>query len=324
MSVGNLVLRVTGQVFYHPDQRGRKRPMINTDVKLTALAGQGTVFQRIGHITNPFELTTDAQGKFDRQIDWGTTSAPIQNLPEPDGFDVEVTDPASGMIQVGSRIFSNGDDMVIDSGIAADEFPLATALGRPFTEVTELAAFLSAGLDSPDKLGEVSITRPYLSAADQRHPTAPEKLFRHFGNLLDRLQAAHLAARRRDPRFDPNHFDMAVPLGFKPLEKEIEATLNWHPKNLSPADRVKKMVASFAAADVTEDVLRRNVGRLVTMLSKILVMPIEYRPNSYLWEDMAVILTLFTGIGLVAQRNHIVWADFQSNDEGRALTLSML
>jgi hypothetical protein len=228
------------------------------------------------------------------------------------------------MMQVVGRILSNGDDMVIESGIAPEEFPLATALGREFTAVPELAGFLSAGLDSPEKLGEVSLTRPYLTPADQGHPTAPEKLFRHFGNLLDRLQSAHLAARRRSPNFDPNHVDLLVPLGFKPLEKEIEATLNWHPKTLSAADRVKKMVASFASADVTEDVLRRNVARLVTMLSKILVMPVEYRPNSFLWEDMAVILTLFTGIGLVAQRNRIVWADFQSNDGGRELVLSML
>lgn len=323
MAVANLVLRVTGWVYYNPDLRGRRRPMADTDAKLTALADQGTGLRRIGHISNPFQVTTDTHGKFDHSVDWGTGS-PATNLPEPEAFDVEVTDPASGMIQVVARIFSNGDQMVIDSGIAPDEFPLASVLGRPFTEVTDLAAHLAAGLTSPDKLGEVSITRPYLDLDDKRDPTAPEKLFRHFGNLLDRLQAAHLAARRRDPNFDPGKFDLVVPLGFKPLEQEIVATLAWHPQTLSAADRVKKMVASFASADVTEEVLRRNVSRLVTMLSKILVMPIEYRPNQYLWEDMAVILTLFTGIGLVAQRNRIVWADFQSNDERRELTLSML
>src|SRR5262249_44501170 len=160
----------------------------------------------------------------------------------------------------------------------------ATALGRPFNEVSELAGFLAAGLASPDKLGEVSMSRPYLDPDDQRHPSAPEKLFRHFGTLLDRLQAAHLAARRRDPKFDPNNFDMLGPLGFKPLEEAIVSTLNWH-HNLSAAERVKKMVSSYASSDVTEEVLRRNVARLVAMLSKILVMPIEYRPNRYLWED---------------------------------------
>lgn len=322
MTVANLVLRVTGWVYFSPDQRGRKRPMAHTDVKLTAFADQGSGLQRIPHIANPFEVTTDGQGKFDHEVDWGT-GIPATNLPEPDAFDVEVTDPASGMVQVVGRIFSTGDQMVIDSKIAPDDFPLATALGRPFTEVQELAGFLAAGLASPDKLGEVSITRPYLEADDQRHPTAPEKLFRHFGNLLDRLQSAHLAARRRDPHFNPDHFDFVVPLGFKPLEEAIISTLNWH-HNLSAAERVRKMVASYASADVTEDVLRRNVSRLVAMLSKILVMPIEYRPNGYLWEDMAVILTLFTGIGLVAQRNHIVWADFQSDAATRKLTLSML
>jgi hypothetical protein len=213
--------------------------------------------------------------------------------------------------------------MVIESGIAPEEFPLATALGREFTAVPELAGFLSAGLASPDKLGEVSITRPYLDPADQRHPTAPETLFRHFGNLLDRLQTLHLAQRRRDPGFDPNHFDLVVPLGFEPLEKEIVATLAWHPK-LSAADRVRKMVSSWASPDITEEVVRRNLSRLVMMLSKILKMPVDYRPNDYLWEDMAVVLTLFTGIGLVAQRNHVVWADFQNKEDGRELTLSML
>lgn len=330
MSVGaDLTLRVFGQVFLHPDQRGRRRPLPDADVKLTALELTQTGLRRIPAITNPVMVTTNAQGRFDHRTDWGTigTNAAgnrvVQALPEPEAFEVEVTDPVSGTIQMAGQVFSNGDDMVIDSQIAPDERPLATALGRSFSEVGELAGFLAAGLAAPDKLGQVTLTRPFLDPKDGRFPTAPEKLFRHFGTLLDRLQAVHLEHRRRAPGFDRNNFDLMVPLGFEPLEKQINATLYWHPR-LSAADRVAKMVSSYAASDVTEDVLRRNVTRLVAMLAKILSMPIEYRPNSYLWEDMAVILTLFTGIGLVAQRNHIVWADFQSKSDGRELILSTL
>jgi hypothetical protein len=245
----------------------------------------------------------------------------VQALPEPEAFDVEVTDPDSGSIQMAGQVFSNGDDMWIDSHIAPDERPLATTFGRTFSEVRDLAAHLAAGLASPDKLGQVSLTRPFLDPMDSRAPTAPEKLFRHFGTLLDRLQTVHLEYRRRAPNFDPKNFDLLVPLGFEPLEKQINATLYWHPR-LSAAERVARMVSSYAASDVTEDVLRRNASRLVTMLGKILSMPIEYQPNQYLWEDMAVILTLFTGIGLVAQRNHIVWADFQARPGERELILS--
>lgn len=325
MSVGaDLTLRVFGQVFLHPDQRGRRRPLPGADVKLTALEATQTGLRRIPAFTNPVMVTTNAQGRFDHRTDWGTfVGGVVQALPEPEAFEVEVTDPVSGTIQMAGQVFSNGDDMVIDSHIAPEDRPLATALGRSFTEVGELAGFLAAGLASPERLGQVTLSRPYLDPNDGRFPTAPEKLFRHFGNLLDRLQAVHLEHRRRDPGFDRNKFDLVVPLGFEPLEKQINATLAWHPR-LSAADRVAKMVSSYAATDVTEDVLRRNVSRLVSMLSRILSMPIEYRPNSYLWEDMAVILTLFTGIGLVAQRNHIVWADFQSSATGRELTLSML
>jgi hypothetical protein len=325
MSVGpDRRLRVFGQVFQSPDGRGRRRPVANADLVLTALQETSGGPSAIVTLSNPFRATTDGRGRFDRSLPWETPgTVQVQALPEPDAFDVEVTDPASGMIVDAERVTSNGDDMVIDSGIDPDEQPLAKALGRSFTEVAELAGFLAAGLATPDKLGQVTLSRPYLDPGDSRHPTAPEKLFRHFGNLLDRLQAVRLEYRRRGPGFDPNNFDLMVPLGFAPLEKQIVATLHWHP-TLSAADRIAKMVASYAGSDVTEEVLRRNIARLVTMLGKILMMPIEYQRNSYLWEDMAVILTLFTGIGLVAQRNHIVWADFQNQAEGRELILSTL
>jgi hypothetical protein len=330
MSVGSdLTLRVFGQLFLLPDQRGRRRPLPGADLKLTALELTQNGLRRIAAATNPIEVTTNGLGRFDHRTDWGTigTNAAgarvVQALPEPEAFEVEVTDPVSGTIQMAGQVFSNGDDMAIDSHIAPDERPLATALGRSFTEVAELAGFLAGGLAAPDKLGQVTLSRPYLDPRDSRHPTAPEKLFRHFGTLLDRLQAVHLEYRRRAAGFDPHNFDLMVPLGFAPLEKQIVSTLYWHP-NLSAAERVAKMVASYAGSDVTEEVLRRNVSRLVTMLGKILMMPIEYQRNSYLWEDMAVILTLFTGIGLVAQRNHIVWADVQNQAEGRELILSTL
>jgi len=313
-------LRVFGQVFFSADGRGRHRPLPNADVKLTAIGQNPTGFGRIPGPTNPIEVTTDSRGRFDHRTWWGNPFAPGP-LPEPEAFDVEVTDPDSGSIQMAGQVFSNGDNMWIDSHIAPDERPLATTFNRTFSEVGELAAHLAAGLAQPDKLGHVSLTRLFLDPKDSREPTAPEKLFRHFGTLLDRLQTVHREYRARAPGFDPNKVDLFVPLGFKPLEEKILSTLSWHPK-LSAADRVAKMVSSYASSDVTEDVLRRNVSRLVTMLGKILSMPIEYQPNSYLWEDMAVILTLFTGIGLVAQRNHIVWADFLNKPTERELILS--
>jgi hypothetical protein len=322
MGVTGVTLRVYGQVLLLPDSHGRRRRLANADVKLTALESTPTGFTRIRAITNPVLVGTNADGRFDQRTDWGPIGAG-PSLPEPEAFDVEVTDPDSGTIVVGERVFSNGDDMVIDSGIAPDEQPLASALGRDFTEVGELAGFLAAGLAAPDKLGQISLSRPFLEPKDSRFPTAPEKLFRHFGTLLDRLQTVSLEYRRRSPGFDRNNFDLMVPMGFQPLEKQIVATLHWHPR-LSAAERVAKMVSSYAASEVSEDVLRRNVSRLVTMLSRILSLPVEYQPNSYLWEDMAVILTLFTGIGLVAQSNHIVWAEFLSRSDGRELILSTL
>jgi len=323
----DLTLRVFGQVFLLADQRGRRRPLPGADVKLTALEMTQTGLRRIAAFTNPVLVRTNAQGRFDQRTDWGTlvtgpSGTPVvQALPEPEAFDVEVMEPVSGSIQVAGQVFSNGDDMVIDSHIAPDEWPLASAMGRDFTEVGELARFLAAGLGAPDKLGDITLFRPFLDPKDSRFPTAAERLFRHFGNLLDRLQAVHLESRKHSPGFDRNHFDFMVPLGFQPLEKQIVTTLSWHPR-LSAAERVAKMVSSYAAPDVTEEVLRRNVSRLVTMLSKILSLPVEYQPNSYLWEDMAVILTLFTGIGLVAQRNHMVWAEFLNKSDGRELILS--
>jgi hypothetical protein len=63
---------------------------------------------------------------------------------------------------------------------------------------------------------------------------------------------------------------------------------------------------------------------MVNILGQVLGIPIHYRPAWYLWEDMAVALTLFTGIGLVAQGNRIVWADYVNNSDQRVLTLSTL
>lgn len=323
MGLTGVTLRVYGEVYYLRDRRGRLRPVRDADIRLTALAEIQGVLQRIPVFTNPVLAGTDGNGKFDQSTDWGSIGTG-QAPPEPEAFDVEVTDPDSGTIVVVGRIESNGDGMVVESGIAPDERPLATAAGgRELAEVPELAAYLAAGLASPDKLGQVTLSRTFFRATDSRFPSAPEKLFRHFANLLDRLQALHLASRQRSPGFDPNHFDLVVPLGFKPLEEKVVATLGWY-HNLSAAERIRRLVASYAAAEVTEEVLRRNISRLVGMLSRILALPIEYQRSWYLWEDMAVILTLFTGIGLVAQRNHIVWADFQSNSDGRELILGML
>jgi hypothetical protein len=279
-----------------------------------------TGFGRIPGPTNPIDVTTDDRGRFDQTTWWGNPFG-AGALPEPEAFEVQVTDPDSGTIQAAGQVFSDGDDMWIDSHIAPDEEPLARTFKRHFNEVPELAAFLADGLKNPGTLGQVILTRPFFDPKDSRFPSAAEKLFRHFMNLLDRLQAVHLQYRKREPGFDPNNVTLMVPLGFEPLEKAVIATLHWHAK-LSAADRVLKMVSSFAASDVNEDVLRRNIGRLITMLSKILSMPVEYKPNDYLWEDMAVILTLFTGIGLVAQRNHIVWADFTNHEKDRELILS--
>lgn len=324
MAIEGVVLRVTGDVLILPDQFGRRRPLAEAEVSLLALESTATGFRRIGSLTNPIFATTDARGHFDHRTDWGTMVAgTVQALPEPDAFDVEVTDPASGTIVQVGRVFGNGDGLFLEPQIAAPSDPLAKVTGgREFSDIAEFARFLAAGLAAPDKLGEVKVSRLFVNPKDRLSPTAPERLFRHFGVLLDRLQAVHLQSRKRSPGFDPNNFDLVVPLGFKPLEKQIVATPAWHPR-LSPAERVAKMVSAFGA-EVTEDLLRQHMSRLVTMLGKILSMPIEYRPTWYLWEDMAVILTLFTGIGLVAQGNRIVWADFLNKEDGRELVLSTL
>jgi len=324
MAVDGLTLRVTGDVFILPDQFGRRRPLANADVTLRAFASTPTGLKQIVAPTNPVQATTDAHGHFDQRTDWGTiVGGRVQALPEPEAFDAEVTDPDSGTIVQVGRVVGDGDGLFLEPQIAAPSDPLAKVTGgREFTDIAEFARFLAAGLAAPDKLGEVKVSRLFVDPKDRLSPTAPEKLFRHFGVLLDRLQTLSREQRRRSPDFTPNHEDLFVPMGFKPLEKQIVATLAWHPR-LSPAERVAKMVSSFGA-DVTEDVLRRHISRLVTMLGKILSMPIEYQPGWYLWEDMAVILTLFTGIGLVAQRNRIVWADFLNNADGRELTLSTL
>jgi hypothetical protein len=318
-------LRVYGQMFLSTDGRGRRRPLANADFILTALQTTSNGYGQIVSLSNPFRVSTDGEGKFDRSLPWETPGrVQVQALPEPEAFDIEVTDPVSRVVVQAERVISDGDGMVIDSGIAPDERPLArTVGGREFDEVGELAGYLAAGLADPSGLGQVVLARPFFEAKDSRFPSAPEKLFRHFATLLDRLQAVHLASRERAPGFDPKHVDLMVPLGFKPLEERIVATLSWH-ANLPAAERVRKLLASYGGADVGEDVLRRNIGRLVTLLGRILAMPVTYEPSWYLWEDMAVILTLFAGIGLVAQHNHIVWADFISRPTERELILSML
>lgn len=325
MAIGaDLRLDVFGQVFFKADGRGRRRPLRNAELVLTAYEDkQGTLTRSPNVLTNPMGVTTDGEGRFKRRIFWDLPGVvPPKAMDEPVAFDVVIVDGAANAIGVADRVFSNGEDMVILTDMDPDDRPLATAMSHNFTEVTELAGFLASGLATPSKLGQVNLSRPFLSSTDKTSFTAPEKLFRHFGTLLDRLQAAHLDSRRQSPGHDRNNEDLMVPLGWEPLEKQIQATLYWH-NNLSAADRVAKLVGSFAT-DVTEDVIRRNVSRLVAMLGKILKMPIEYQMNSYLWEDMAVILTLFTGIGLVAQRNRIVWADFTANDDGREIVLSMV
>lgn len=324
MAIEGVILRVTGDVFILPDQFGRRRPLADADITLLALESTSTGFRRIGSPTNPIQTTTNAKGHFDHRTDWGTiVGGKVQALDEPEAFDAEVTDPDSGTIVQVGRVFGNGDGLVLEPQIAAPTDPLAKVTGgREFNDIAEFARFLAAGLAAPDKLGEVKVSRLFVDPNDRLSPTAPEKLFRHFGVLLDRLQTLQREQRRRSPNFNPNHEDLVVPLGFKPLEQQIVATLAWHPR-LSPAERVAKMVSAFGA-EVTEDLLRQHMSRLVTMLGKILSMPIEYKPGWYLWEDMAVILTLFTGIGLVAQRNHIVWADSLNKADGRELTLSTL
>lgn len=327
MSVGaDRRLRVSGQVFLSADGRGRRRPLANADFILTALQSIPGGYGQIVSLSNPFRVKTDGEGKFDRSLPWETPGqVQVQALPEPEAFDPEITDPVSGTVVQAERVISDGDGMVIDSGIAPDEQPLAKAAGgREFSEVADLAGFLAAGLGDPSALGQVSLVRPFFEEKDSRLPSAPEKLFRHFATLLDRLQAAHLASRQRAPGFDPKHVDYMVPLGFKPLEERIVATLAWHAKSLPAPERVRKLLASFAGTDIGEDILRRNIARLVTLLGRILALPVTYQPSWYLWEDMAVILTLFAGLGLVAQRNHIVWADFISRPNERELILSML
>jgi hypothetical protein len=322
MGLNGVTLRVFGEVYFAPDSRGRKRPVRNADLRIFALATVQGALQPIRAFTNPIEAATDGAGKFDQSTDWGpigTGPAPA----EPEAFDVEVTDPDSGAIVMSERVFSDGDAMVVNSQIAPDDRPLARSREREFTEVADLAGFLAAGLADPSGLGQVSLARPFFQGRDERFPGAPEKLFRHFATLLDRLQAVNLASRQRAPGFDNKHVDLMVPLGFKPLEERITATLAWHPKSLPAAERVRKLLVSYAGTDVGEDVLRRNISRLVTLLGRILALPVTYEPSWYLWEDMAVILTLFAGLGLVAQRNHIVWADFISRPGERELILSM-
>jgi hypothetical protein len=194
MSVGSdLTLRVFGQVNFTPDGRGRTHPLANADVSLTAFETTTTGLQRIRAVTNPIVVTTDGRGRFDQRTDWGTiVNGVVGPLPEPDTFNVIVTDPDSGVMQSAGQVFSNGDDMWIDSHIAPDEEPLARTHNRHFSEIPELAGFLAEGLKDTGKLGEVILNRPFFEDTDNRNTSAAEKLFRHFANLLDRMQAVHL------------------------------------------------------------------------------------------------------------------------------------
>src|SRR5574338_851343 len=117
MGLNGITLRVFGEVYFAADSRGRKRRVADADLKLTALAENQGVLRPILAFTNPIMAATNAAGKFDQSTDWGpigTNPAP----PEPEAFDIEVTDPDSGVIVRTERVFSNGDGMAIESGIA--------------------------------------------------------------------------------------------------------------------------------------------------------------------------------------------------------------
>lgn len=312
-------LRVNGIIQYSADTRGRRRPLVHTDLQLVGLQDGPGGMTPIPSVTNGIRATSDAEGKFSTSLVWetpGRTQSAL--LPEPDGFEVEVRDPHTRQMVPAGQVVSNGDDMVIDVGFSPDELPLALGpVGREFDELSELASHLSEALASPAKLGEVTVLRPYFVPGDRNQPTAPERLFRHFTALLDRLQAALRTAR------GPGAGGV-VPTGFQPLEDRVLRRLAWFPKQLSAAERCRRLVEGYATADPSEALLRRVVPRLTMMLGEILQAPVVHEDATYLWEDLAVLLTLVAGIGLVAQHNHAVWADYRSESDSRKLVLSIL
>lgn len=311
-------LRVNGTIHFSPDGRGRRRPLVHTDFVLIALEDGPNGLTPIASLTNGIRVTSDAEGNFARSLVWeipGRTQGPL--LPEPDGFEVQVTDPGTGQLVPAGEVRGNGDDLVIDAGFAPDELPLALGpAGQEFDEISELASHLAAALANPGTLGEVTVLRPYFLPADQRHPTGAERLFRHFTLLLDTLQAA--LRNTRGPGATGS-----VPSGFKPLEERVVKVLAWYPRGLTAAQRCQRLVAGHAQDDPSEELLRRVVPRLTMMLGQILQLPVANDDGRYLWEDLAVLLTLIAGIGLVAQHNHAVWADYRTESGSRKLVLSI-
>jgi hypothetical protein len=325
--MASFTLRVFGEVFMSPDLYGRRRPLVGADIELMALKEDNTgQLQRILALTNPISITTNDHGRFDHRTDWGTITpqgVPIP-LPTPDAFRIDVLNPFTlNHIQLGD-VFSNGQNMYIDSQISPPVTePLAVAQGKSFTDLGDLARFLAAGLAAPQQLAEVRLPRVFLNSKDSLSPTAPEQLFHQFGIMLDRLQMQALAHRKQSPGFNPNNYTLVVPVRPATLEKSIRAAISWYPR-LSPADRIAKVVSGYGGTANDEPFLLRVLPRLVNILGQILGIPVNYRPAWYLWEDMAVALTLLTGIGLVAQGNRIVCADYVNKSDERELTLSTL
>lgn len=326
MGLNGVELRVYGRVMTSRDSRGRQRPLAGSTVTLTALADSQGVLRRIPTAggTNPITVDTDANGRFDQRTFWAPQGAGAAAV-EPEAFDVDVTDPDGGLVVSAGRVFSNGDAMEIDSGLVPTERPLATVTGgRDLEEIAELAAYLAAGLDQPSKLGEVTLWRPQFETRDERHPTGAERLFRHFSTLLDRLQAALRTAREQSPGGNRGTTAVYVPTGFKPLEERVLRTFAWFPKTMPAAERCRRLVAQYGTENPGEELLRRVVPRLTMMLGQILELPVVATEERYLWEDLATLLTIVTGIGLVSQHNHIVWADYLSDPGERRLVLSMV
>lgn len=311
-------LRVEGDIYFSPDARGRRRPLVNNDFALHGMTFGAGGLIRMPFITAGFRVRSDERGHFATSVIWEQPGrGQVPPLDEPDGFEVMVVDPDTGQMEPAGEVVSNGDGMVIDSGLVPDDEPLARRTGgREFDEIPDLATHLAEALAQPEKLGELTVLRPFFEPRDRQHPTGPERLYRHFSILLDRLQAALRTAR------GPQTSELYVPTGFKPLEDRVLATLAWYPKGLPAAERCRRLVAGYAGEEPSEELLRRVVPRLTSLLGRILQMPVATDNGTYLWEDLAVLLTLTAGIGFVAQHNHIVWADYIDQPEGRRLILS--
>lgn len=191
---------------------------------------------------------------------------------------------------------------------------------RNFTDLGSLAWFLNDVLAKPNGI-ELKIRRPFPNPLDRTDPTPPERLFGEFGRMLDRMQKHELEQRKKSPSHNPNNFQLVVPLNPQALAKSIISVMLGGAK-ASAESRILHLFRDYRGRTWTPKDLRDLMPRLVNALGRILGVPTLYKPGFWIWEDMAVVLALFAGLGLAIQGKLIVWADLIEQPNYRELILS--